>query len=69
MAITMVPPKAWQKTCLTGVDGSDTHSRSMLAVSRMWPEMEPLTRKKDHNIACALLIAEHARRASSGEMM
>ena len=66
MTIMMVPPRQWQKRCWTGVAGSDTHSRSILAASQMFPEMPPLTRKKDHNVACALLIAEFGRRGSAG---
>lgn len=61
--IQVIAPKTWMSSQLKDIPGKDTHARAIIAASRRWPELE-LTRKKDHNIACALLIAEYSRISS-----
>lgn len=58
-------PKKWMREMVTDVEGVDGKARSVLAASRIWPEMD-FSKKSSHNIADALLLAEYARRIHKG---
>ena len=62
----LVRPQDWQKVMLTGTPGLDTKQRSIIAAQRLFPEVSLLrterSRKPDHNLSDALLIAEFGRR-------
>ncbi len=63
-------PQVWQKAMLAGVEGTDTKQRTVLAAQRLFPSVSllrtPRSRKADHNIADALLLAEYGRRTCVG---
>ncbi len=63
-------PQVWQKSMLAGVEGADTKQRTVLAAQRLFPSVSllrtPRSRKADHNIADALLLAEYGRRTCVG---
>ena len=58
--LILVTPQSWQKQFTRFVDGADTKVKSVLAASYKRPDVD-LPRKKDHNKAEALLIAEFCR--------
>ena len=58
-------PATWSKV-MRDVEGPDKKTRSVLAASRRWPDLD-LSRKKDHNRADAALIAEYGRQRLSRE--
>ncbi len=64
--ITLVRPRDWQSVMLAGTSGDDTKQRSIVAVKRLFPEIDlrRTTRcKNDHDgMADAALIAEYGRR-------
>lgn len=55
----VVTPQAWQKELYAGMPGVGKE-RSLLAASRLWPEIK--IPKSRHGRADALLIAEYGRR-------
>jgi crossover junction endodeoxyribonuclease RuvC len=57
----MPRPREWQKGLVRPSDGPDTKSRSLAVARRLFPDA-PLTRKKDHNRADALLLAWWSRK-------
>ena len=62
-----VPPKRWQKEYHRFANGADTKQKSVIAASRMFPELE-LPRKKDHNKAEAVLLADFCRKHHNSTM-
>lgn len=54
-----VTPQRWQKEMLAGMQGGK--DASIIRAQELFPDA-PLSRKKDHGRADALLIAEHGRR-------
>jgi len=56
---TLIHPKTWKKEMMPDM-GKDKGA-SILRVQQLFPTTE-LTRKKDHNIADAILLAEYGRR-------
>jgi hypothetical protein len=62
----VVPPRTWQKRMHEGTVGWDTKARSIQAAGRLFPSTSllrtPRSRKLDHGLADALLIAEYGRR-------
>jgi hypothetical protein len=67
----LVTPQAWQKVMLAGVEGKDSHQRTVLAASRLFPgtDLRPTerARKPSDGMAAALLLAEFGRsRAARG---
>ena len=63
----LIHSKTWQKIWLKDVEGTDTKARSILAASRMFPDLV-LKRKKDHNRADAVLIAAHIKKKNQIEL-
>jgi crossover junction endodeoxyribonuclease RuvC len=57
----MPRPREWQRGLVRPSDGPDTKSRSLAVARRLFPDA-PLTRKKDHNRADALLLAWWSRK-------
>lgn len=62
----LVPPRTWQKVMFAGTPGADTKQRSIIAAQRLYPDVSLLrterSRKPDHGMSDALLIAEFGRR-------
>jgi hypothetical protein len=62
----MVRPAEWQKEMHAGTSGQNTKQRSIIAAQRLFPEVSLLrterSKKPDHNLAEALLLAEYGRR-------
>ena len=57
-----VPPQRWQKEYLRFTNGgADKKQRSVMAASELFPDLE-LPRKKDHNKAESVLIADFCRK-------
>lgn len=65
--LMLVTPQAWQKRFTRHVEGPDTKVRSVIAASYRWPDID-LPRKKDHNKAEALLLAEYCRMHHSNKL-
>lgn len=65
---TIVYPAVWQKAMHVGASGKTTKARSLHAAHLTFPSVslrnpaKPKSRKEDHNLADALLIAEYGRR-------
>lgn len=59
--VVLLTPQTWQKRITCASDGLDPKARSMAVARRLFPDA-PLTRKKDHGRADALLLAEVIRR-------
>ncbi len=61
----LIPPKTWQKKMHDGVTGEDTKTKSIKAVSRLYPllSLKATSRSvKDHDgIADAIMIAEYTK--------
>lgn len=55
-------PQKWRKGLIVGADGDDTKTAALTVARRMFPAVDWLTRKKDHNRADALLMAYVARK-------
>lgn len=59
----LVTPQKWQKEIFDSMTKTDRKTMSLDRARRLFPEMsDMLKRKKDHNRAEALLIAEYCRR-------
>lgn len=61
-----ITPQRWKKTLMDGAP-KDKGS-SILVAKRLFPSVE-FTRKKDHGMADALLIAEHTRRTWKSQVI
>ena len=61
-----VTPQAWKKEMVTGVEGDDKKANAVIVAKRLFPKFDNF-KKKDHNQAEALLIAEYGRRKLQGE--
>lgn len=59
--VTLVTPQKWRKEFIIKSEGHDTKSRSLAAARRLFPKIEWLSRKKDHDRADALLMAYYGR--------
>jgi len=57
----LITPQKWQKGLIVPSDGKDTKERSLTVARRMFPVINWLSRKKDHNRSDALLMAHKAR--------
>jgi len=57
----LVTPQKWKAQMLAGVEGTDNKAKSVIVAKRLFPENSGW-KKKDHNKAEALLIAEWGRR-------
>jgi hypothetical protein len=68
----LVRPIEWQKVMFAGTPGADTKQRSIIAAQRLYPDVSLLrterSKKPDHNLADALLIAEFGRRQWTGNL-
>ena len=53
----LVTPQKWQKGVVVPSDGKDSKERSLTVARRMFPQVDWLRRKKDHNRSDALLMA------------
>jgi len=60
----LVTPRRWKKDMLADLPGDDQKARSVIAANRLFPHCR--YKKKDHNKAEALLIAEWGRRRIGG---
>jgi crossover junction endodeoxyribonuclease RuvC len=59
----LVTPHKWQKEVFDSASKQDTKAMALDRARRLFPELTgSLRRKKDHNRADALLIAEYCRR-------
>jgi crossover junction endodeoxyribonuclease RuvC len=61
----LVTPQTWKRHMLCGISGKDNKAKSVIAAKRLFPECGQW-KKKDHNRADALLIAEWGRRKLNG---
>ena len=57
----LVTPQKWQKGIVVPTDGKDSKERSLTVARRMFPQVDWLRRKKDHNRSDALLMAYRAK--------
>jgi hypothetical protein len=58
-----IAPQKWQKEIFDSARGGDPKDRSRAMALKLFPDLGPqLQRKKDHNRADAILMAEYARR-------
>ena len=66
---SVIGPRVWQKTMHKNLPASDNKTKSILAAQRMLPELNLLksarSRKPDHNIADAGLLALHCLRTNT----
>ncbi len=62
---TLLTPQAWQKGLVMPTDGADSKERSLTVARRMFPAIDWIGRKKDHNRSDALLMAHVCRQRFS----
>lgn len=66
LSYQLVPPLTWQRAMLRGCPRGQSKVYSLTTAQALWPTA-PLSRKKDHGLADALLMAEWLRREEVGK--